>query len=54
MSYNHDWKKDMDALVALTSNAWFGARESDKPKGINASLSLGPKEVEDKVEKPKA
>ena len=43
MSYNHDWKTSMDALVELTSKAWFGPRESDKPRGLNASLSLAPK-----------
>jgi len=45
MSYNHDWKKDMDALVALTSTAWFGPRVNEKPKGVSATVSLGkPKE----------
>ncbi len=54
MSYTYDWKKDMDALVELTSKAWFGPRESDKPKGINGSVSLGPKEVEVRAEKTQA
>ena len=54
MSYNHDWKNDMDALVELTNKAWFGPRESDKPRGINGSLSLGPKNTEVKVEKTQA
>jgi len=54
MSYNYDWKKDMDALVELTSKAWFGPRESDKPRGINGSVSLGTKEVEDKAEETQA
>ena len=45
MSYNHDWKKDMDALVALTNTAWYGHRDDEKPKGVSGTVSLGkPKE----------
>jgi len=43
MSYNHDWKTSMDALVELTNKAWFGPRANEKPKGLNATISLGSK-----------
>ena len=49
MSYNHDWKKDMDALVAVTSAAWFDTGRAPKANHTSGSICLNPRAWEDEV-----